>query len=297
MSSISVANSESPGFFQVKHTPTSARNKSRWQCFYTYGTSWLPFKIKAPPCPLNEAWIFTCLIHTSAGVNSEIWHKADWRWSFNSLCYYKWGTWLLCLSTQVSRICPAPQQTNPHSSEVDFKCCEWYRAGAQLLPASFTLPDDELTCHSPSAVKDFVMVIARFLFLLISLSREWSSRIGTAMVCDSTALLRFRWQPAVFWLTGCSSKICMKLFFHGSAGWWTGRTRWGRAGVGCLVTWAAATYLSSCERRNCSRPCRSVLVSTHISEEKPVNKCKLCSQICERQFGMNPRSLEVLQNL
>lgn len=113
--------------------------------------------------------------------------------------------------------------------------------GAWLLPASFSLPDAELTCHFPCAVKAFVTVIACFLFLLISLSREWSSRIESAMVCDSTVLLRLRWQPAVFWLTECSSEICMKLFFHGSAGWWKeeveGAGGWlsGHSGAGRLI--------------------------------------------------------------
>lgn len=67
-----------------------------------------------------------------------------------------------------------------------------------------------------------------FLFLLISLSREWSSRIGSAMVCDSTVL---RWQPTVFWLPGCFFKICSHLFFCGSAGWCRRKRGRDRAGA------------------------------------------------------------------
>lgn len=124
-------------------------------------------------------------------------------------------------------------------------------SGAWLLPANLSLPDAELTCHFPCAVKAFVTVIACFLFLLISLSREWSSRIESAMVCNSTVLLRLRWQPAVFWLTGCSSKICMKLFFHGSAEWWkeevegTGGRLSGHSGVG-RADQAAPACICSC---------------------------------------------------
>lgn len=56
------------------------------------------------------------------------------------------------------------------------------------------------------------------------------------------------------------------------------------------VTWALV-------RRNCSCPRKSLPVSTQLSQEKPVSKCKLCPEICERYFGMKPRSLAVLQNL
>lgn len=151
-------------------------------------------------------------------------------------------------------------------------------SGAWLLPASFSLPDAELTCHFPCAVKAFVTVIACFLFLLISLSREWSSRIESAMVCDSTVLLRLRWQPAVFWLTGCCSKICMKLFFHGSAGWWKeeveGAGSWlsGHSGAGrayqaapaCFCSWALPLTWGLV-RRSYSCPHKSPPVSAQLS--------------------------------
>lgn len=123
------------------------------------------------------------------------------------------------------------RQTHP-TVRKDSSAVSRTERGAKWLPASFSLPDDELTCHFPCAVKAFVTVIARFLFLLISLSREWSSRIESAMVCDSTVLLRLRWQPAVFWLTGCPSKICMKLFFRGSAAWWRRKEPPGQRSLG-----------------------------------------------------------------
>lgn len=147
--------------------------------------------------------------------------KKDWGWSFISLCCIYWCAevlrWGIGCTAKHALFCSRQNHAVRRRMLSAVSCTGGERSDYQLTPAC---PRDELTCHFPRAVKAFVTVIACFLFLLISLSGEWSGRIESATVCDSRALVRLYWQRAVFWLTGCSSKICMKLFFHRSPGWW-----------------------------------------------------------------------------
>lgn len=60
------------------------------------------------------------------------------------------------------------------------------------------------------------------------------------------------------------------------------RERAGPLGLRLLVSPAALAVTWALARRNCSCPRKSLPVSAQLSQEKPVDKCKLCPEIRER---------------